>query len=218
MLRSFVALALLVAGTGSAFAQEEEGAAPPAGTGALQNPTEAEYYRLRDKLDSLARKNHWAGAERTYQEMRLLNRELTFEDHLNGAQAARATGDITAARERLGQCHKIREDKEVIEWMASIDSEYGRVSLLSDPGKVQLDIKEMPFDPAVAASVKFAQERIVSTGSYDGLLPKGDYTFGPFDVKIRPGVDVQRIDVRTDEGIRAAEKAAARERRKARKG
>ncbi len=184
----------------------------------LNDPAAAEYYRLRDKLDGLARKNHWSGAERTYQEMRATSYPLTFDDHLAGAQAARATGDITAARERLEQCHRIREDKEVMDWLWSIDQTYAHVSLLSDPGKVQLVAKEIPFDPAIAASLKLAQERLAATGQYDGLLPKGDYTFGAFELKIRPGVQAQRIDIRTDEGIRAAEKAAARERRKSRKG
>lgn len=199
-----------------ALAQEEGGGA--VSSVVLNDPAAAEYYRLRDKLDALARKNHWSGAERTYQEMRALPVPLTFADHLAGAQAARATGDITAARERLEQCHRIREDKEVMDWLWSIDQNYAHVSLMSDPGKVELVAKEIPFDPAVAASLKVAQDRLAATGQYDGLLPKGDYTFGAFELKIRPGVQAQRIDVRTDEGIREAEKAAARERRKSRKG
>ncbi len=178
----------------------------------------AEYYRLQQKIRTLAQKNQWEGVERSYTELIGTGVLPEFEDYLWGAHSARAMGDLTGTLLRLKKCNRIREDEEVINWMADIEDHYGHTVLRGDTGKVELTIATMPFDPIQARAIEFAQAEIVRTGTYDGYLPAGEYHFGPFDVDIRPRVSGETIDVRSDDFIRALEKQKAKEARKNSKG
>lgn len=181
---------------------------------ALDAATEAEYHRLAAKLENLSERNVWTGAERTYQSMVELGIELSFKDHFQGAQAARAVGDVTSARARLEICSKMKESEEVLDWLWQVDQTYGTVHLFADLGAQQLEAKVTPFDPNQLSAIQFAQNAIETTGTFEGLLPKGDYTFGPFDMQVQPMVSSGRVDLRTDEGMRALEKAEKKKSKK----
>lgn len=202
MLKHLLALAVLLSAT-PAFA--------------LDAATEAEYHRLAAKLENLAERNAWTGAERTYQSMSELGMELTFKDHFQGAQAARAVGDVTSARKRLDICSKMQENEEVLDWLWQIDQTYGTVHLFADVGAVELKANVTPFDPNQLSAIQFAQNSVATTGTFEGLLPKGDYTFGPFDLQVQPMVSSGRVDLRTDEGMRALEKAEKKKSKKSKK-
>jgi hypothetical protein len=168
----------------------------------------AEYVRLSQDLERLASKGAWAGVERTYQQCLATGEPLSFQDHLSGAYAARAEGDVTSAYARLKAANEIREERDVLDWLWDMDSNYGQVSLRGDAGQVQLAPGAMPFDPMQAKAVEFAQTQVATTGTFEGYLPQGEYSFAGMTIQVRPRVMAARIDVRTDEGIEAARKAA----------
>lgn len=161
---------------------------------------ESEYRRLHEELDRLAKRNAWPGVERTFQKMLATGVEPQFEDLKVAAHAAQASGDIAAARDRLAKASGLKEDKEILDWLWSIDSQYGPVFFAGNPGDVALEPKVMPFDPIQAKAVQHAAKQVEETGIFEGLLPKGDYTFGGAELEV--GSSVKRVDLRDDSGVR----------------
>ncbi len=185
--------------------------APAQAGGKAEEAARAEYVRLSQDLERLVQKNAWAGVERTFQACLETKQDLAFEDWVAGAHAARALGDISAARERLIQANKLREEREVLDWLWDIDSSYGQVSLKGDLGKVELEAVQAPFDPLMAKAVAFASDAVEESGTFEGYLPQGDYIFAGVEVKVRPRVMAARIDLRTDEGMAEARKRKKKE-------
>ena len=157
----------------------------------------AEYQRLSEEIEKLTQRGAWAGVERTFIALEATGVDLSFNDYVAGAYAARTLGNVNAVRTRLEAAHAVHEDMEVVNWMWDIDANYGRVWLAGDNGKVELTVASMPFNPDQAKSVKFAIEQVATSGAYDGYLPAGTYKFGPFDLKVVPRVQTTRIDLRT---------------------
>ncbi len=195
MLYLFVALLL---GASDAWATDDASAAD-ATTELSAVQTRAEYVRLEQELEKLASRNAWSGVERTYTSLVATGLPLSFQDHLYGAQSARTVGDVTSARARLLVANGLQEDREVLDWLWEIDSNYGVVYLAGDPGMVALEAEQMPFEPDAASAVTFAQSRIEEGGLFEGYLPQGNYTFGTQEVKVQPRVQATRIDLRTDD-------------------
>ena len=171
----------------------------------------SEYRRLAEEMDRLAKRNAWAGGGRTYQKMLETGVTPDFDDLKTAAHAAQARGDIGEARTRLARASTIREEKEVLDWLWAIDSNYGPVLLAGNPGEVALAPKVMPFDPVQARAVQFAVAQVAETGTFEGLLPKGDYTFGDSDGKgqsmeIDVGSSMRKVDLRNDGGVRKSER------------
>lgn len=167
---------------------------------------QAEYYRLSQELEKLAQRNAWAGVERTYRALVETGVSPTFDDFLYGAYGARAVGDVTSARARLLAANTIREEREVLDWLWEIDSNYGQVYLAADPGAVEFRVDSMPFEPNQAKAVEFAQTQITEIGVFEGYLPQGTYWFGTHEVKVQPRVQAVRIDIRTDNGKKKKKK------------
>jgi hypothetical protein len=170
----------------------------------------AEYKRLREELDRLAKRNAWTGVERTFQLMVETGVTPTFDDYKVAAHAAQNLGSIQDARDRLRAATMLREDKEVLDWLWSIDSSYGKVFLAGDPGEYALLIETPPFDPTQARALQFAVDAVERTGTFEGLLPKGTYLFGPHKIEVRPQVSQVRVDVRSESGVRKSKKAEKR--------
>lgn len=170
----------------------------------------AEYKRLHEELSRLVKRNAWAGAERTFQSMIETGVEPRFNDLKMAAQVATAFGKIHVAHDRLMQASKAQEDREIIDSLWAIDENYGRVYLAGDPGKVTLKAKVTPFDPTQARAVEHAVESVEKTGMFEGLLPAGTYLFSGREVNVRPRVSQQRIDLRSDEGLRKSRRAQKR--------
>ena len=169
---------------------------------------QAEYRRLSSEMEKLAARNAWAGVERMYENCLSTGYELSFENHMTGAHAARALGDVTSARARLMRAHRIREERQIVDWLWEIDSNYGRVFLAADAGKVELRVHEMPFNPDQAKGVEFARAQVDLLGLFDGYLPAGKYTFGENDISVVPRVESIRIDLRSDRGADKYERKA----------
>ena len=161
-----------------------------------EDAEQAEYIRLSAEMKTLASKNAWEGVERTFQRLEHTGVPLKYQDYFLAAQAARAAGNIAAARDRLLKANDIKENREVMDWLWELDSSYGKVSLQCDPGTLQLEPESMPFHPDRAAAVRFAEKQVADTGTFEGYLPEGNYTFGKFEVTVAPRVQTVRIDAR----------------------
>ena len=177
----------------------------------------AEYIRLSQELEKLSKRNAWAGVERTYQALVRTNGPLNSEDYKIGAHSAQALGKMSEARDRLQLANQFGEDIEVIDWLWDIESNYGRVFLAGDPGTVTLECAAMPFNPIQAKSVQLAIQMIGEEGTFDGLLPQGQYFLvsskGRQEVHVMPRIQNVRIDLRTEDGIKRSLRKQRKEER-----
>ena len=103
----------------------------------------AEYIRLSQEMERLAQRNAWSGVERAYVDCVETTHPMTITDHINGAHAARAVGDVAAEAKRLRAAkvvldategYELSVEKDLIEWIAEIDKNYTHVFLACDPG------------------------------------------------------------------------------------
>lgn len=157
--------------------------------------SEAEHLRLSGELDQLSQRQLWQGVDRKFAELEKLGVEMTYDDLLHGAYAARSLGNMSDAYSRLKRASKLDASKEVIDWLYAIDMNYGSVDLLRTPKKGDmLTIGEMPFDPDQRAAVERAISVVGDTGLYSGLLPRGSYVFCGQAFEVQPGLAV-RIEV-----------------------
>jgi hypothetical protein len=153
---------------------------------------DAEHIRLTEEMRRLSKRNAWKGVEAAFVELEQLRDkrgvELSYEDYWLGAQSARAMGDINAVYNRLKAAAKADGTREVIEWLSDLDANYGQVTLESKKKEeVALTPAAMPFAPDQRAAIEAAQALIASDGEYQGLLPKGAYTFGPEAITVEAG-------------------------------
>ncbi len=156
---------------------------------------EGEHVRLSSEIKQLATRQAWSGVEKKFEELEKLGVELTFDDLLHGAYAARALGDAQGAYDRLKVAAKLKGTKEVVDWLYTIDTGYGRVELLATPPRgITLEAELMPFDPDQRTSVATAMASVTREGEFLGLLPKGKYTFAETEFEVTPGIAV-RIEV-----------------------
>ena len=157
--------------------------------------TAAEHDRISDELARLAKRQVWTGAEKKFQELERLGVELSLDDYLYGAYAARENGDVLRAYERLQRAARIGGNKEIVDWLWDIDHNYGKVELLMVPSRpAELTAAEMPFDPNQRKAVEGAIKSAKADGMFIGMLPKGNYDFAGQVFTVDPGVAV-RIEV-----------------------
>ena len=164
-----------------------------------QLPDRAEYIRLSQELQKLALRNAWSGVERTFLKMEATGSPFLFEDLVSGAHSARAMGNVKAVRDRLQEASRLKEARDVLEWMWEIDTAYGSVFLaceVSKKNQPELVAKAMPFDPNQARAIEFAIQQVADTCLFDGMLPGGAYTFGPLEFEVQPRVETIRLDLR----------------------
>lgn len=175
-----------------------------------QVPQSAEYHRLSQELEKLSVKNAWSGVERTYVALVRTGVDPKFEDHLAGAHAARALGDVASLRDRLIAASKSRESREVLDWLWGIDQGYGRVFVACDAKNARLLTPEsMPFNPDERLAVEYAMSRVAEQRVFDGYLPKGRYFFGEdVPVDVMPQVQSVRIDLRSSDSRSRADAEA----------
>jgi len=150
-------------------------AAPLRATAGEPDFSQAEYHRLSSEIRSLAKRSHWMGVDHAYVQAMATGAALAFGDHMAGASAALAIGDVGSARERLMAAKDVEVERGVIETLWSIDTHFAEVHLTADRG-ADLRIEEMPFNPQQANAIGYAQERVRDTGEFRGYLPAGSYT------------------------------------------
>jgi len=159
----------------------------------------AEHHRALEEMRRLSGRNAWTGVERNFQLLLKLEEKgepLTAEDWMLGAQAARAMGNMTKCRDRLAASVRISPEREAVDLLSEIDRTYGLVNLVSDSGMdVVLSPAAMPFIPDQRKSIESAQAAVQESGSFEGLLPSGTYTFGAEEFVLSAGTAVVEIQL-----------------------
>lgn len=160
-----------------------------------KDATQAEHDRLSEEVERLVQRQVWSGVERKFVEMKKLGVQLTQQDYLHGAYAARELGNVMAAYERLYSAKELGASREIIDWLWDIDRNYGHVELHTVPRRsADLAAELMPFDVNQRKAVEVATFTVGDDGSFIGLIPKGNYVFAGQPFSVEPGVSV-RIEV-----------------------
>jgi hypothetical protein len=167
---------------------------------------DAEHIRLTEEMRRLSKRNAWKGVEAAFVELETLRDKrdvaLDYEDYWLGAQSARAMGDINAVYSRLKLAAKVEGSREVIEWLSDLDANYGQVDLESKKKEpVTLEPAAMPFAPDQRAAIEAAQAQISEEGEYEGLLPTGQYSFGPEALQVQAGgelIELVLVDLKEE--------------------
>ena len=149
----------------------------------------AEHARLSGELRSLSRRSAWAGVDRTYAILRSLNLELDWEDHLMGAEASSELGHLSDTHERLYAAVQMNPEPQIVDWLWTIDQNFGRALLSSEPGAI-LEAVQIPLDPIERKAVDYAIASCLQTGGFDGLLPEGIYTFEGRTLQVEIGQEI----------------------------
>ncbi len=171
----------------------------------------AELVRLSEEMQKRARDNKWDAVELRYDDAMKLGIPLSYRDHKNGAEAARAAGNMEECYERLLIAQTVAindfDKKEVVQWIEEIEASYARVEIvIKADGVVTLEVSQMPFPPDQRAAITFAQAE-VADGSFEGLLPlivnldgtEGTYTLNGQTIKIS---DLRPLSTKTTTEIR----------------
>jgi hypothetical protein len=142
-----------------------------------------EYHRLHDEMGNLAARGAWKGVDRTYASMVELEEkgliELTYADHLLGATAAKTLGDVNRTWEAGTRANTADPmGMEAQEMLAVIFANFGQVQLKVKKNldrEPTLEAKDLGFNPEQLRVVQAAQQALLETRSYAGLLPLGRY-------------------------------------------
>jgi hypothetical protein len=154
----------------------------------VKTASHAEAVRLDEEIRKFAQRNIWDAVDSNYARLRGLESKgiiLTAPQHELGAQAARELGRMREARARYGLARAAAEtdaEKRRIESIIEdIDARYGGV-VLSATSRVRRDARLVrtpaPFASDARAAIAYANGELRMTGSFDGLVPVGDYTLG----------------------------------------
>ena len=156
----------------------------------------AEFHQASDKLRSLAERQIWVGAEQAWGELVALGLPMEFEDLVFGAHLARSRGDVGETWRLLKEAAPLRTDREVIEWLWVIETEYGRVALKVEPfGGAELQASPMPVVPDKRQAIAVAAAQVEESGSFAGMLPGGSYQLNEASFVVTPGSDVVELVV-----------------------
>jgi hypothetical protein len=137
---------------------------------------DGERIRLVDEIESLVKRNAWAGVERKYEELMKARCEVEPDTHNAGAKSAEFLGKTYEMYERLQQATGTDEDELVQQNIAGIEKNYGKVEIRGSARKRAALVRpQMPFPPDQVKSIKYAQKVMEGTGSFRGMLPVGDY-------------------------------------------
>ena len=162
----------------------------PASAGELEK---AEHTRVGEEMRRLAQRNAWYGVDQGYRKLEVLvpkGEVITPKEHLIGAQAAQALGDITSARVRFVRARDAGLAAEAAPILETIDANYGQVIVRFEKkytGAGALVSNEPPFAPDQRASLEFVTKTLAAKANYDGLLPLGPYTLDGQEFRVAPG-------------------------------
>lgn len=164
----------------------------------------------------MAKVGNWPAVERSFVRLEAMGFPHTFKVLVNAAYSAREIGDIALAKERLHAARTLEADKAVDEWLWSIQQEYAPLMVAADlTDNYRLIPGAMPFSPEHRRAVEFAVEKVEEDGRFDGLLPKGTYTFEPFDESApRPSFTFDLTHERPSVDLRTHPGPTKRDRRK----
>ena len=99
-------------------------------------------------------------------------------------------GNVTLVYRRLLLARDVESKSQVQNWIGDIMRQYGEVELIIPEryrGETNLAVAVMPLQPDQRSTIGMAQQRVTEGRSYNGLLPSGEYTFGPHTFTVVPG-------------------------------
>ncbi len=164
----------------------------------------AEYRRLTESMTKLAERNAWEGVERNYLAIIELDHDVEAKVHRLGAQSARSAGDVGALVDRLRAAEAIEASDEGQAELDAITAAYGPVELHSRKAEpATLAVRERPFQPDLGKAIDVATAKVDASGSFDGWLPAGEYTFGPKTIVVAAGGAPIVVDLRKEAGANA---------------
>lgn len=157
----------------------------------------AEKLRLGEEQKKLASRNAWAGVERSYEALQDTKCDLSYEQHFLGSESARVLGKTWERFVRLERALAFEDKPEIREQLEAIEADYGRIDIQGDPRRrPTFSRAEMPFAPDQRKSIEYAETVIANTGSFYGMLPRGDYQVAELTVQVEPGApDFQLVTV-----------------------
>ncbi len=161
----------------------------------------AEKLRLSEEAKKLAQRNAWAGVERSFAGLLGTKCELKFTEYELGAQSARYLGKTFEMYERLTSAKDLDPQAEILDLLAGLDTNYGRVQINGDARRRPvLTRPAMPFPPDQRKSIEWAVEVVDGTGSFKGMLPVGDYVVGDIEFTVATGEEWQVLEVGKQKG------------------
>jgi len=149
---------------------------------------DAEADRLEEEIRHLAKKNTWAGLERSFLALMERDSTPTYETWIYGAQAARQLGKILETRERLDQAQSMQPSDDVAAQIKAIDTNFGRVVVLGalvSPNEMKPAVA--PFAADQRKAIEVANGQLGEAGFYLGMMPKGKYAFGGNEREVHTG-------------------------------
>lgn len=167
----------------------------------------AEHIRLSEEMKKLAQRNAWSAVEAQYVKLEVLEAKgevLTYNENKLGAESARALGNITACRNRLGKAARLEGKPEVVDWLAEIDGTYAGVKITFHPdfaGDRTLIPTEPPFAPDQRAAITWVTNYVVEH-NFEGILPAGEYTISGVKVNVVVGGATAVASVQPAEGTK----------------
>lgn len=168
---------------------------------------QAESVRLSEDMKRLSRRNAWRGVDEAYVKMLALEESgvpISHGDHVLGADAATALGDITGAYDRLKRSTKHRTTEDVAQRIAAIEEAFGVVSITVEAkfvGAHELRVTQMPFAADQRNAITKAQGQLAANRSYEGLLPYGEYIVGPKRFTLSKDGGPASITLTAEEGV-----------------
>lgn len=158
---------------------------------------EERHIQLTEDMRQRLRRGVWRGVETAYVELMSLVPEgarPTYEDHMAGAAAARALGNVRDVYDRLLRAVELDPTDDALQWLNELERSYGRVTI-RDEGKERATLSpaRVPFAPDRRAALDAATAALAAGGTFDGWLPEGRYTFGERSFLVIPGDEPQEI-------------------------
>ncbi len=158
----------------------------------IQTPAILQRDHLIAAVGRAQESGQWRAAQQAYEALSV----QTTETLLLGAKIARAQGNINEALARLRGASDLGGSADVQAELASIEALYAPVQL-EVSGRYQGDAALRPAvepigEEATAAILRAAQS-VEETGVFIGLLPRGDYSFGPTMFHVTPGGEALTI-------------------------
>jgi hypothetical protein len=167
----------------------------------------AEKQRLIEEMRKLAQRNAWGGVERNYELLVELKVPIEFDVHQLGAEAARTLGKTYQMYRRLERAVELDPQPELIETIKVMEKTYGRVRIEgNERWSVVLSRQAMPFAPDERKSIEYAMTVLAESGSFEGMLPGGDYVVGNKSFSVAPGtkwteIVLEKSDIAGREGL-----------------
>jgi hypothetical protein len=158
----------------------------------------ARFEQLRAEMEKMAARNVWNGVEEAWLAMQDLGVDIPVDLRLLAADAARNRGDAWGAYQRLADVLRMAPESDVVAGQMRVYREnWGRVTVRRvEATAIPIAAVIQPLMPEGRAGIAFAQKELDKTGGFDGMLPVGDYTVGPYAFSVVAGLDpvlVQRV-------------------------